>query len=117
MNEVVQFGIPERPPWARNWYERLQIRFHKTPNHMRATLAREEQLLNKSRSILDLVKAIHPDCGVQVYWQEKEVKIMHGEECMGVVPFDSLLSPTASTKLIADHVLTCINAKKPSVTT
>ena len=34
MNSTIDFGIPVRPHWTRNWYERLLLKFHITPFHI-----------------------------------------------------------------------------------
>jgi hypothetical protein len=108
MSDVIQIGVPERPAWARNWWERLQLRFHKTPKHMQAVLDREETILSKAKAIHDLLAISKTHCKVEVLWNENKIRIVKGNTCVGNVAFDLLFSPETSTREIAEHVLSCI---------
>ena len=108
MNGVVQYGVPTRPPWARSWFERVQLRLHLTPKHMSEVMVSEEAIISKAKSILDLLSVVHSDCTVEIHWPERVVKIFHGKECVGDVSFDTLLNQAEGVKFITDHVLSCI---------
>lgn len=108
MSEVVQIGLPVRPPWARNWWEKLQLRFHVTPKHMKEVLAQEELLLSRIRSALELVKVASPDCGATVYWPEKRIMFRCDNESIGSISFDAILATEVRIGDITDLVLSLI---------
>ena len=109
MKQIVQYGFPTRPPWARNFVEGILVRLHRTPKHMKKVLAREDEILLRSKSVLDLLTFVHTDCDIEVHWPEQHIRIMYGKDCIGTVTFDELLNPNSNAKFIADHILSCIN--------
>ena len=108
MSEVVEIGLPTRPPWARNWWERFQLRLHITPKHMKEVLNLEELVIKRTQATLDLLRVSSPNCDLIVLWPEKEVKAICMGDCICKIKFDVLTSPAMNLRDITDYVLSCI---------
>ena len=95
VRSTIDMGFPVSPPWTRNWFERMQVRVHITPKHMREWFKKKERITSLVNDVWSRLHTLQLLYSVVVDWGQQRVMFARLEKSnrpsLIVIPFDMLL--------------------------
>lgn len=96
MNSTIDFGFPPRPPWTRNWFDKLLVKFNITPFHVRKYFRDEMYVKGLLEDIAKICRNVGLRYSITVNWENEYVsfyrldKVAH-TSLSHELPFSELL--------------------------
>ena len=95
VRSIIDMGFPVSPPWTRNWIERLLVRLHITPKHMREWFKKKECIISLVNDVWSRLYTLQLLYSVTVEWEKERVVFTRLEKSnrpsVITLPFDMLL--------------------------